>query len=151
MFLKLEINNMHPLSDDQAFRRRKPTFRWNMKKANICCFYPLVLLCHCQSVQRKSLMRTKERNVSLKLFQRVFAPAAVRDSEILAVRVEFCKEFLDFTFTHLKVQYLDKLISNVHYWIEWTLCYWAELRCLLSTINVSNESSLHQSSHSTEE
>ena len=56
-------------------------------------------------------MRTKERNVSLKLFQRVFAPAAVRDTEILAVRVDFCKEFLNYKFTHLKVQYLDKLIS----------------------------------------
>ena len=123
---------MHPLSDDQAFRRRKPTFRWNITwKKQICCFYPLVLLCHCQSVQRKSLMRTKERNVSLKLFQRVFAPAAVRDSEILAVRVEFCKEFLDFIFTHLKVQYLDKLISmyiielNEPFAIElsWDVCY----------------------------
>ena len=65
-------------------------------------------------VQRKSLMRTKERNVSLKLFQRVFAPAAVRDSNclaILAVRVKFGKEFLNYRFTHLKVQYLDKLIS----------------------------------------
>ena len=94
-------------------------------------------------------MRTKERNVSLKLFQRVFAPAAVRDSEILAVRVEFCKEFLDFIFTHLKVQYLDKLISM--YIIELNEPFAIELRCLLSTINVSNESSLHQSSHSTEE
>ena len=88
MFLKLEINNMHPLSDDQAFRRRKPTFRWNITwKKQICCFYPLVLLCHCQSVQRKSLMRTKERNVSLKLFQRVFAPAAVRDSELISMYI----------------------------------------------------------------
>ena len=67
--------------------------------------------CVIASVQRKSLMRTKERNVSLKLFQRVFAPAAVRETEILAARVDFCKEFLNYKFTHLKVQYLDKLIS----------------------------------------
>ena len=49
----------------------------------LVCAVSLPVCC----VQRKSLMRTKERNVSLKLFQRVFAPAAVRDSELISMYI----------------------------------------------------------------